>query len=70
MFQRVALTKGVIHFGVSNKLSPYYIGSFEILERIGDVACWFAIPFALSLVHSVFHVSMLRKYIANLDHVI
>ncbi|XP_039133229.1 uncharacterized protein LOC120270278 [Dioscorea cayenensis subsp. rotundata] len=63
-------TKGVIHFGVRGKLSPRFIGLFEILERIGEVAYRLALPPSLSRVHDVFHVSMLKKFIPNPDHVI
>ena len=41
---------------------PRFIGPFEILERIGEVAYRLALPPQLSGVHDVFHVSMLRKY--------
>ncbi|XP_039120511.1 uncharacterized protein LOC120256910 [Dioscorea cayenensis subsp. rotundata] len=70
VFLRVAPTKGVIRFGVRGKLSPRFIGPFEILERIGEVAYRLALPPSLSRVHDVFHVSMLKKFIPNPDHVI
>ena len=44
------------------KLSPRYIGIFDILERVGTVAYRLALPPSLSSVHEVFHVSMIRKY--------
>ncbi|XP_057954126.1 uncharacterized protein LOC131148444 [Malania oleifera] len=62
--------KGVIRFRRKGKLSPRYIGSFEILERIGPVAYRVALPLTLSWVHNVFHVSVLRKYIPDPLHVI
>ena len=43
------------------KLSPRYIGPFEILERVGKVAYRLALPPKMSGVHNVFHVGMLRK---------
>ena len=49
-------------FGKRGKLSPRFIGPFEILERVGTVAYRFALPPSMSGVHEVFHVSMLRKY--------
>ncbi|CAN4090482.1 unnamed protein product [Withania somnifera] len=52
--------RGVIRFGRHGKLSPRYIGPYEILERVGDVAYRLALPPMLSVVHPVFHVSMLR----------
>ncbi|KAL5548306.1 hypothetical protein UlMin_003537 [Ulmus minor] len=62
--------KGVMRFGKKGKLSPRYIGPFEILERIGKVAYKLALPSELSAVHNVFHVSMLRKYILDPSHVL
>jgi len=57
-------------FGRKEKLSPRYIGPFEILERIGPVAYHLALPFELDGVHPIFHVSMLRKYLLDPSHVI
>ncbi|XP_022865602.1 uncharacterized protein LOC111385446 [Olea europaea var. sylvestris] len=60
--------KGILRFGKKGKLSPRFIGPFEILEKIGNVAYHLALPLKLSAVH-VFHVSILRKYISNPNHV-
>ncbi|KAJ0978177.1 hypothetical protein J5N97_013651 [Dioscorea zingiberensis] len=57
--------KGVLRFGKRGKLSPRYIGPFEILERVGTVAYRLALPPDLAQVHNVFHVSMLRKYLTD-----
>ncbi|XP_058092588.1 uncharacterized protein LOC131239044 [Magnolia sinica] len=54
--------KGMMRFGKKGKLTPRYIGPFEILERIGEVIYCLALPPQLANVHSVFHVSMLKKY--------
>ncbi|KAL5567769.1 hypothetical protein UlMin_024344 [Ulmus minor] len=62
--------KGVMQFGKKGKLSPSYIGPFEIRERIGKVAYRLPLPPELSSVHNVFHVSMLRKYISDPSHVL
>ena len=70
VFLKVAPMKGVLRFGHKGKLSPKFIGPFEILERVGPVAYKLALPPALSGVHDVFHVSMLRKYITDPIHVI
>ena len=53
---RISLTKGVIRFGAHGKLSPKYIGPFEILERVGEVAYRLVLPPSLEGVHNVFHV--------------
>ena len=62
--------RGVIRFGKRGKLSPSFIGPFEILERIGVVAYRLALSPSMSGVHEVFHVSMLRKYTPNPAHVV
>ena len=36
--------RGVVRFGKRGKLSPRFIGPFEILERVGTVACRLALP--------------------------
>ncbi|XP_048502921.1 uncharacterized protein LOC125498707 [Beta vulgaris subsp. vulgaris] len=59
-----------MRFGRKGKLSPRYIGPYEVLERIGQVAYRIALPTKLAKVHNVFHVSQLRKYISNPSHVI
>ena len=60
----------MIRFGAREKLSPKYIGPFEILERVGEVAYRLALPPSLEGVHNVFHVSQLRRYIKNESHVL
>ncbi|XP_073121354.1 uncharacterized protein [Henckelia pumila] len=70
VFFRVAPMKGVMRFGKRGKLSPRFIGPFEILERIGTLAYRVALPPSFAAVHNVFHVSMLRKYISNTSHIL
>ena len=62
--------KGIMRFGKKGKLSPRYIGPFHITERIGDVAYKLDLLGSMYQVHNVFHVSMLRKYIANPSHIL
>ena len=62
--------RGVVRFGNRGKLSPRYIRSFEVLERVGTIAYRLALLPSLSSVHAVFHVSMLQKYTPDLTHVV
>ncbi|KAD7116859.1 hypothetical protein E3N88_04127 [Mikania micrantha] len=59
--------KGVVRFGKKGKLAPRYVGPFKILERIGKVAYKLELPPELSNVHPTFHVSNLRKCLADQD---
>ncbi|KAL4032615.1 hypothetical protein IC575_005695 [Cucumis melo] len=68
VFLKVAPMRGVLRFKRRGKLSPRFVGPFEILERIGPVAYRLALPPSLSTVHDVFHVSMLRKYVLDVFH--
>ena len=60
----------MVRFGKRGKLSPRFIGPFEILERIDTVEYQLALPPSMSGVHKVFHVSMLRKYTPDPAHVV
>ena len=62
--------RGVVTFGKRGKLSPRFIGPFEILERVDTVAYRLVLPPSMSGVHEVFHVSMLRKYTPDPAHVV
>ena len=62
--------KGVVRIGKRSKLGPRYVGPFEILERIGPLAYRLALPPEMEKVHNVFHVSQLRKYIPDPNHVL
>ena len=70
VFLKVMPKRGVVRFGKRGKLSPRFIGPFEILERIGTVAYRLALPPSMSGVHEVFHISMLRKYTPDPAHVV
>ena len=62
--------RGVVRFGKQGKLSPRFIGPFEILERVDTVAYRLALPPNMSGVHEVFHVSMVRRYTPDPAHVV
>jgi len=70
VFLKVSPMKGVSRVGNKNKLTSRYVGPFEILDRIGPVAYRLALPPVLERMHNVFHVSQLRKYIPDSDHII
>ncbi|KAL0534584.1 hypothetical protein IC582_028875 [Cucumis melo] len=70
VFLKVAPMRGVLRFEKKGKLSPRFVGSFEILEWIGPVAYRLVLPPAFSAVHDVFHVSMMRKYVVDPIHVV
>ena len=70
VFLKVMPKRGVVRFGKRGKLSPRFIGPFEILERIGTVVYRSALSPIMTSVYEVFHVSMLRKYTPDPAHVV
>nr|GEY54751.1 putative reverse transcriptase domain-containing protein [Tanacetum cinerariifolium] len=67
---KVSPWNGVIRFGKHGKLSPRYIGPFERIERIGPVAYKLELPEKLRRIHNTFHVSNLKKCLADENLVI
>lgn len=61
IFLKISPMKGVMRFRKKGKLSPRYIGPYQILRRVGAVAYELELPASLGSVHPVFHVSMLKK---------
>ncbi|XP_059292441.1 uncharacterized protein LOC132045884 [Lycium ferocissimum] len=70
VFLKVSPMKGVMRFGRKGKLSPRFIGSYEIVWRIGKVAYKLKLPSEMAMVHSVCHISMLRLYKTDPSHVL
>ncbi|GKC45853.1 putative reverse transcriptase domain-containing protein [Tanacetum coccineum] len=66
----VSPLKGAEHFGKHRKLSPRYIGPFKILARLGPIAYTLELPEELKGIHSTFHVSNLKKCLAEGDVVV
>ncbi|GJX17930.1 hypothetical protein Tco_0218762 [Tanacetum coccineum] len=65
MMLKVSPWKGVVRFWKKGKLAPRYVGPFEILERIGPVAYQLRLSKELSGVNDTFHVSDLKKFLAD-----
>ena len=70
VFLMVSPWMKVLRFGKKGKLSPRFIGPYEILERVGHVAYQLALPLELAKLHNVFHVSMLRRYGSDESHLL
>nr|GEV01269.1 hypothetical protein [Tanacetum cinerariifolium] len=64
-FEALYGRKCIVRFGKKGKLAPRYVGPFEIVERIGLVAYRLRLPQELSSVHDTFHVSNLKKCLAD-----
>jgi len=58
-----------LRIGSCAKLAPWFCGPFIIIERIDPVACRLVLPLTMKF-HDVFHVSLLKKYFKDVDHVI
>ena len=70
VFLKVSPWRKVMRFGKNGKLSPRFIGLYEVIEQVGPVAYRLALPLELEKIHSVFHVFMLRRYRSDLSHVV
>lgn len=70
VFLKVSPTRGVRRFEVKEKLIPKFVGPYEILRRVGEMAYELALPPELAKVHNVFHVSQLQKYVYDLSHIL
>ncbi|GKC37172.1 putative reverse transcriptase domain-containing protein [Tanacetum coccineum] len=58
--------KGVVCFGKKWKLAPRFVRPFEIIKKVGLVAYRLDLPKELNGVHDMFHVSNLKKCLADL----
>ena len=67
---KISPWKGVMRFGKKGKLSPRYIGPFEILRKVGAVSYQLALPPDLQYIHDVFHISVLKAYNPDNKHIL
>ena len=70
VFLKVKPWNKVMIFGKKSKLSPKFIGSYEVIEKVGPLAYRLALPPKLEKIHNVFHMSMLRRYKSDPSHVV
>ena len=70
VFLKVSPCKKVMRFGRKGKLSPRFIGSYEVIEKVGPMAFRLALPSELEKIRNIFHVSMLRRYRSDPSHVV
>ena len=70
VFLKVSPWRKVLRFGKKGKLSPRFIGPYEVLERIGPVAYRLALPPELTKLQNEFHVSMLQRYHLDESHIL
>jgi hypothetical protein len=68
VFIRIRPNKSSIRFGKGTNLSPQFIGSFRIQEKIGPVAYRLVLPPHFHKTHNVFHVFVLRHYVVDESH--
>ncbi|KAA3461239.1 pol protein [Gossypium australe] len=70
VFLKVSPWKKVPHFGRKGKLSPRFIGPYQILKHVGPVAYQLELPPKLDRIHDVFHVSIFRRYRSDPSHIV
>jgi hypothetical protein len=68
VFLKVKAKRSSLNLGTCSKLATQYCGPFEILERIGHVEYMLALP-ASMCIHNLFHVSLIKKCVPNVNHV-
>nr|KYP36308.1 Retrotransposable element Tf2 [Cajanus cajan]KYP36312.1 Retrotransposable element Tf2 [Cajanus cajan] len=70
VFLKVTPTSGVDKALRARKLTPRFVGPYQIIQRVGPIAYRLALPPSLSNLHDVFHVFQLRKYVHDPSHVV
>ena len=67
VYLKVSPIRGTRRFQVRGKLSPWYIGPYRIIKKIGAVAYRLELTPEMSDIHNVFHVSQLKKCLRVLE---
>ena len=70
VFLKVSPWKGAVRIKGKGKLSPRFVGPYEIVERVGACVYRLLLPVELFRIHDVIHISNLRKYIEDSSHVL
>ncbi len=70
VFFKISPWKKVLIFDKKGKLSPTFIGPYDVIKHVGLVAYRLALPPKLDKIHNVFHVSILRRHRSDPSHVI
>ncbi len=70
VFFKVSPWEKIMRFDRKRKLSPRFIGLYEVLKRVGPLAYKLALPPELERIHNFFHVSMLKRYRSDPSHVL
>ncbi|XP_071917037.1 uncharacterized protein [Coffea arabica] len=69
-FLKITPLKASLMSGKGKKLQPRFVGPYNIIQRVGNVAYKLELPPSLSRIHNVFHVSMLKKYHPDPSHIL
>lgn len=59
-----------MRFGYFGKQKSRYIGPFDVIARVGELAYELALPSSLDKIHNIFHVFVLKKYAWNESHIV
>jgi len=70
VFLRVTLFTGVGRELKSKKLTPKFIGPYQILRRIGHVPYKIALCSPLANIQNIFYISQLKKYVSDPSHIL
>jgi hypothetical protein len=70
VYLMVSPMQGVMCFGNKGKLSPRYVGPFQVLKHVSPLAYKVELPPRLVGIHDLLHVSQLRKCVHDRSHII